>query len=132
MSPMEQELFYFNEIKNKYKPIKNRHLVLDLDAYKLGQEIIKSFEIGSEEYFQLINVERYEKKLEQVIITSNRYNSICFHSKLLIVEYNYDTNEIEHFEDLTPDPYKLNRSMKQEIELLLFELNNPKPRKPAC
>ena len=132
MTALDQELFYFKEIKNKYSPIEGYHLVLDLDAYKLGKEIIKQFSFDSEDYHQLINIDFYEKNLEQVIITSNQGGCFLYHSKLLIVNYDYTKQYINHFEDLTPSPYKLKRTMQQQVKLLLFELNNPKPRKPAC
>ena len=132
MTALDQELFYFNEIRNKYGPIEGVHLVLDLDAYKLGKEIIKQFTFDSEDYHQLINIDFYEKKLEQVIITSNMGGSFLYHSKLLIMGYDYTKQYVDLFEDLTPSPYKLKRTMQQQMKLLVFELNHPKPRKPAC
>lgn len=132
MASFDQEMKLFEEIKNKYKPIEGYYLVLDLDAYKRGEEIITKFEFDSYEYHQAVNIEAHEKNKEIVIITSNRCNSIHYNSHSLFVMFNFDKNLMLEFFDKTPNPYRLNRTLRQEMELLAYELNHPKPKKPAC
>jgi hypothetical protein len=132
MTSFEQELILFEEIKNKFKPIKGYRLLLDLDAYKYGETILTKFELNAQNYHQIVNIEYNEKEKEKVIITANHKNTIYYESKLLRICYDYDKNEITELEDLTPNTYQLKRTLAQQIELLIFDLNNPKPRKPAC
>jgi hypothetical protein len=132
MTPLEKELILFEEIKNKFSPIEGYRLLLDLDAYKCGETILTKFELYDENFHQIVNIEYNEKEKERVIFTSTVENSISYSSKLLRICYDYDKNEITELEDLTPSPYQLKRTLVQQIELLVFDLNNPKPRKPAC
>ena len=132
MTPFAQEMKLFEEIKNKYQPIEGYHLVLDLDAYKVGKEIIHKFEFDSAEYFYMVNIEIHEKNKEIVIITSNGSNVLEYDSHGLFQVYNYDKNLIIEFFDKAPNPYKLNRSLKHQMELLVYDLTYPKPEKPAC
>lgn len=132
MTQFDREMKIFEEIKNKYKPIAGFHLVLDLDAYKEGEEIITKFEFGSEEYFYLVSIERHEKNKEIVLISSYAMNTMHYFSKALRARYDYDKDLLLEFEDYAPNPYKLNRSLRHEMELLVYELTHPKPDKPAC
>lgn len=132
MTRFDREMRLFEEIKNKYKPLAGFHLLLDLDAYKQGVEILTKFDFDSDEYHKVVNIEYNEKEKEKVIITSNRRNSISMSSKFLYIWFDLDKNQLIEFSDLTPNPYKLKRTMVQEMELLVYDLNNPKPRKPAC
>lgn len=132
MTQFEREMQLFEEIRNKYKPIEGYHLVLDLDAYKQGEEILLKFEFDSDEYLNLINIESYDKNKEIVIITSNTRNSILYNSRILFARYDLDKNQLIEFQDLTPSPYKIKRTMAQQMERLVYDLNNPKPRKPIC
>jgi hypothetical protein len=132
MNSFEKEFILFEEIKVKFKPIKGYRLLLDLDAYKCGETILTKFELDAENYHQIVNIEYNEKEKEKVIITANNKNTIYYESKLLRICYDYDKNEITELEDLTLNPYQLKRSLTQQIELLVFDLNNPKPQKPAC
>lgn len=132
MTQFDREMLLFEEIKNKYKPIEGYHLLLDLDEYKKGKEILTKYEYDSDEYFRVINIEYNEKEKEKVIITSNKRNSISMTSKVLYIWFDLDRNQLIEFQDLTPNPYKLKRTMRQEMELLAYDLTNPKPRKPAC
>jgi hypothetical protein len=132
MTSFEKELILFEEIKNKFSPIKGHHLLLDLDAYKCGETILTKFELDAENYHQIVNIEYNEKEKEKVIITGNKKNTISYSSKILRIRYDYDKKQIIELEDLTPSPYQLKRTLKQQMELLVFDLNNPKPRKPAC
>ncbi len=102
MTRFDQEMKLFEEIKNKYKPIEGYHLVLDLDAYKNGLEILHRFSYDSDEYLNFVNIESHEKNL------------------------------LLEFEDYSPNPYKLNRTLKHQMELLIFDLTHPKPSKPVC
>lgn len=132
MTQFDHEMKLFEEIKNKYRPIKGFHLVLDLDAYKMGKEIIHKFRFDSEEYLYFVNVERHEKNIEIVLITSNIMNTLHYFSKALRVRYNYDKELLLEFEDYAPNPYKLNRTLEHQVELLVYDLNHPKPQKPVC
>ena len=132
MTQFDQELKLFEEIKNKYQPIKNYHLVLDLDAYKIGKEIIHKFEFDSEEYFYLVNIEAREKNKEIVIITSNGEGFIEYDSNKLYLLYNYSKKLMQDFHDKTPNPYGLKRSLKHQMKLLVFDLTHPKAEKPVC
>lgn len=132
MTQFDREMLLFEEIRTKYKPIQGFHLVLDLDAYKQGEEVIQKFEFDSDEYLNLINVESNEKNKEIVIITSNIRNVMMYNSKILYARYDFDKKEVIQFKDLTPNPYKIKRTMKQQIERLVYDLNNPKPDKPIC
>lgn len=132
MTQFDYEMELFEEIINKYKPIRGCHLLLDLDAYKQGQEILTKFAIGSDEYHKVVNIEYNEKQKEKVIITSNIKNGISYNSKILYARYDCNKRQIVEFEDLTPNPYKLKRTLEQQMELLVYELNNPKPSKPIC
>lgn len=58
MTQFDEEMKFFEEIKNKYKPVEGCHLVLNLDTYKKGKEIIQRFKFDSEEYFNLVNIEQ--------------------------------------------------------------------------
>lgn len=53
-------------------------------------------------------------------------------SKFLYIWFDLDKNQIIEFRDLTPNPYKLKRTIKQEAELLIYDLQNPKSRRPPC
>ena len=132
MSQFDQEMKLFEEIKSKYKPTPGFHLVLDLDAYKQGEEIIQKFEFDSDEYLNLINIEHYDKNTEIVIITSNLGNSLHYISKALRIRYDYDKALLIEFEDYAPNPFKIKRTLKQQVELLVYDLNNPKPAKKIC
>lgn len=132
MTSFDHEMKIFEEIKNKYKPIEGYHLVLDLDAYKKGEVFITEFEFNSEEYHKLVNIEVYEKNKEIVIITSNRGNALQYDSQSLFLMYNYDKDIILELYDKSPNPYKLKRSFKHQMELLAYDLTHPKPEKPAC
>lgn len=132
MSPIERELQFFEEIKAKYEPIVGLHITLDLDAYKAGKEVLYKFPMDSEEYQQLnISFTVQEKERVTIGIYKNK-GFIFYHGHLLHLRFDLEKNEIKEFCDLTPNPYKLNRTMKQQIELLAYELTYPKPRKPAC
>lgn len=107
-------------------------MVLDLDAYKQGVEILTQFEYDSDEYLRLINIEYYDKQKEIVIISSNKGNTVMLNSKILYVEYDCDKKEIIELQDFTPNSYKIKRTLTQQMELLVYDLNNPKPAKPIC
>lgn len=132
MTKFDQEMKLFEEIKNKYKPVSGCHLVLDLDAYKKGKEILFKFEIGSETYRISVNSEYASGNKDCVIITSNNKKSILFESKVLYLRYCIDKNLILEILDKTPNPHNLKRSLQQEMALLVYHLNYPKPEKPAC
>lgn len=132
MTQFDQEMKIFEEIKNKFKPIKGFHLVLDLDEYKKGQAIINKFEFKSEEYRKLVNIDAYEKNKEIVIISSNGGNCLQYDSKSLFLMFDYDKNIVFEFLDKAQNPFKLKRTLKQEMELLVYELTHPKPDKPVC
>ena len=132
MTQFDQEMKIFEEIKNKYKPIKGFHLVLDLDEYKKGEVKIHQFKIDSEEYFNLVSIECFEKNKEIVLICSKAENTIHYKSKILRVRYNCDKDLLLEFEDYSPSPKKLNRTLKQQLELLAFVLTHPEPDKPLC
>lgn len=133
MASFDREMFLFEEIKNKYKPIEGYHLVLDLDAYRKGREILFKFEIGSEVYRVLINTKYANGNKDCVIITSsNNKKSILYDSEILYLDYSIDKDLILVICDKTPNPYKLNRSLKHQMELLAYDLTHPKPMKPAC
>lgn len=132
MTQFDYEMELFEEIINKYKPIKGYHLLLDLDAYKQGQEILTKFVVGCDEYHKVVNIEYNEKQKEKVIITSNIKNGISYNANILYARYDCDKKQIVEFEDYTPSPYKLKRTLEQQMELLVYELNNPKPCKPIC
>jgi len=132
MTRFDQEMQLFEEIKNKYTPIAGYHLVLDLGAYKNGEIIILKFEFESDEYQKLVNIEIREKNKEIVIVTSNGSNVLEYDSHDLFLVYNYDKNTVIEFFDKSPNPYKLNRSLKHQMELLVYDLTHPKPKKPAC
>ena len=132
MTQFDQDMKIFEEIRNKYKPIKGFHLVLDLDEYKKGQTIIRKFELKSEEYRKLVNIETYEKNKEIVIISSNVRKCLQYDSKSLFLMYDYDKNIVFEFFDKAQNPKNLKRSMKQQIDLLVFDLTHPKPDKPIC
>ena len=132
MTQFDQEMQLFEEIKRKYAPIAGYHLVLNLTAYKMGQEVIYKFRFNSEECNSFVNIERYEKNIEIVFITSNIMNTLHYISKALRVRYNYDKNLLLEFEDRAPSPRKLKRTLKHQMELLAYDLTHPKPMKPAC
>jgi hypothetical protein len=132
MTLFDQEIKYFEEIKNIYKPVVGFHLVLDLDAYKMGQEIVQKFRFDSADYFHLVNIEVREKNKEIVIITSNSGGFIEYDSHGLYLMYDCSKNLVLDFYDRTPNPHKLNRSLNHQMKLLVFDLNHPKPKKPAC
>ncbi len=132
MTQFDQDMKIFEEIRNKYKPIKGFHLVLDLDEYKKGQTIIRKFELKSEEYRKLVNIETYEKNKEIVIISSNVRKCLQYDSKSLFLMYDYDKNIVFEFFDKAQNPKNLKRTMKQQIDLLVFDLTHPKSEKPIC
>lgn len=132
MNHFDKEMKLFVEIKNKYRPIADFHLVLDVTAYKAGREIIHKFKFDSEECCYFVNVEKHEKNKEIAFITSNIMNTIHYISKVLRVRYDYDKNLLLEFEDYTNSPCKLNRTFKHQMELLAYDLTYPKPKKPAC
>ena len=132
MTSFEQELILFEEIKNKFKPIKGYRLLLDLDAYKYGETILTKFELNAQNYHQIVNIEYNEKEKEKVIITGNKKNTIMYRSKILYARFDYDLGQLIEFQDYTPNAYQLKRNLKQQMELLVFDLNNPKPIKPIC
>lgn len=132
MKELDREILLFEELKKKYSPIQGFHLLLDLDAYKQGVEILTQYSYDSDEYFKTVNIDYNEKEKEKVIITSNKRNSISMTSKILYIWFDLDKNQIIEFRDLTPNPFKLKRTLKQETDLLIYELQNPQPRKPAC
>lgn len=132
MTQFDQEMKIFEEIRNKYKPIIGFHLVLDLDEYKKGQIIIRKFELKSEEYRKLVNIETYEKNKEIVIISSNVRKCLQYDSKSLFLMYDYDKNIVFEFFDKAQNPKNLKRTMRQQIDLLVFDLTHPKPDKPIC
>lgn len=132
MTPFDQEMTHFEEIKNKYSPVDGFHLVLDLAAYKVGREILFKFEAGSEIYRLLVNSKYASGNQDCVIITSiNNRKSLLFESKVLYLYYCLDKNLILEFFDKSPNPYKLNRSLKHQMTLLAYDLAHPKPIKPA-
>jgi hypothetical protein len=132
MNSFEQELILFEEIKNKFKPIKGYRLLLDLDAYKCGETILIKFELNAQNYHQIVNIEYNEKEKEKVIITGNKKNTIMYRSKILYARFDYDLGQLIEFQDYTPNAYQLKRNLKQQMELLVFDLNNLKPIKPIC
>ena len=132
MTEFDYEMELFEKIISKYKPVKGYHLLLDLDAYKQGQEILTKFVVGCDEYHKVVNIEYNEKQKEKVIITSNIKNGISYNSKILYSNYDCDKKQIIEFEDYTPNPYRLKRTFAQQMELLVFELNYPEPCKPIC
>lgn len=132
MTLFDQEMKYFEEIKNKYKPVAGFHLVLDLDAYKNGQESIQKFSFDSAYYFHLVNIDVREKNKEIVIITSNGGEFIEYDSHGLYLMYDCCKNPVLDFYDKTPNPYKLNRSLNHQMKSLVFDLTHPKAKKPAC
>lgn len=131
MTNFDQEINLFSEIKNKYKPVAGYHLVLDLDAYRVGSEIILQFSFDSEDYFKFVNIEVRNKNKEIVIITSNGDGFIEYDSSKLFILYNYKINEILIFYDKTPSPYRINRSLKQQMLVLAHDLTYPKLKKPC-
>ncbi len=132
MTRFDQEMKLFEEIKNKYKPIEGYHLILDLDAYRKSKEMLFKFKIGSEVYRLLVNSKYANGNKECVIISGNVKKTIVFDSKILYLEYDFDRNVIVDFFDKAPNPYKLNRSLKHQMKLLVFDLTHPKSEKPAC
>lgn len=132
MTQFDQEMLTFKEIIHRYKPIKGFHLVLDLADYKSGKESLGKYKFGCRKYRQYVNSECHEKNIDIVIITSNMGNQITYRSKFLYAKYCYDRNEFIEIEDPQPFKMKIKRTMRQEIELLFFELNNPQPIKPIC
>lgn len=132
MSLFNKEMKLFEEIKNKYKPVEGCHLVLDLDAFKAGKEILFKFRVDSEVYKILVNTKYANGSKDCVIITDNGKKSILLDSQILYLDYSIDKNLILEFFDKTPHPYKLKRSLKHEISLLVHDLTHPKPLKPAC
>lgn len=132
MTQFDQEMKFFKEIKNKYTPIADFHMVLDLDAYKLGQEIIHKYRFDSEEYHFVVNIDAREKNKEIVIITSNGDGYIEYDSHNLYLMHNYRKNLILDLYDKSPSPYQLKRSLKHEMIVLAYELAHPKPEKPVC
>lgn len=132
MTQFDQEMKIFEEIKNKFKPIKGFHLVLDLDEYKKGQAIIRKFELKSEEYRKFVNIEAYEKNKEIVIISSNGGNCLQYDSKSLFLMFDYDRDIVFEFLDKAQKPHKLKRTLKQQMDLLVYDLTHPKPDKPVC
>ena len=134
MTQFDQEMKIFEEIKNKYKPIEGFHLVLDLDEYKHKREVIRKFSIDfdSADYFKLVSIDRNEKNKEMVLISSNTKNTLHYFSHILRVTYDYEKDIILEFEDFTPRPNGVRRSLKRQMELLAYELTHPKPQKPAC
>lgn len=132
MTQFDSEMLLFEEIKNKYKPIEGCHLVLDLDAYKQDHEILTKFEFSSEEYHKVVNIEYNEMEKEIVIITSNGRNTMLYSSKILFARFDFDSKDIVELQDLTPNPCKIKRTLTQQMEQMVYDLNNPKPRKPVC
>ena len=132
MTQFDQEMKAFKEIISKYRPVKDYHLVLDLADYKSGKETIYKYKIGSKKYRNYINVECHEKNIDIVIITSNKGNQITYRSQYLYAIFCCDRNEFIEIEDLRSSKRLFERTMKQEIELLFFELHNPQPVKPLC
>lgn len=132
MTQFDQEMQLFVEIKNKYKPIKDFYLVLDLEEYKKGKDIVSKFSFDSEEYLRLVNIEAYEKNKEIVIISSNGTNCLQYDSKSLFLMFDYDRNIVYEFMDRAPNPFGLKRTLQQQIDLLVYDLNHPKPDKPVC
>ena len=78
MTQFDREMHIFEEIKKKYKPIDGFHLVLDLDEYKKGKEIIHKFEFDSKDYFNLVAIECREKNKEIVLICSYMMNTLHY------------------------------------------------------
>lgn len=132
MSLFDQEMKLFEELKRKYRPIEGYHLVLDLDAYKNGKTVINKFKFNSIEYHRVVNIEAYNKNKEIVIITSNGGNTLQYDSHDLFLMYDYDKNLVFDFIDKIPSPYKLNRTLKQQMVLLAYDLTYPKSKKPVC
>ena len=106
--------------------------ILDLDEYKKGKVNINKFDFNSEEYRKLVNIEAYEKNKEIVIISSNGVNCLQYDSKSLYLMFDYDKNIVFEFLDRAPNPNGLKRTMKQQMDLLFYELTHPKPDKPIC
>ncbi|MEK6627684.1 MAG: hypothetical protein AABY53_03585 [Bdellovibrionota bacterium] len=132
MTQFDQEMKTFKEIIPKYRPINGYHLVLDLADYKSGKETICRYRIGSKKYRNYINVECHDKNIDIVMITSNKCNQITNRSKYLYAVFCYDQKVFTEIEDLSPSIKLFNRTIRQETELLFFELNNPQPIKPFC
>lgn len=131
MTDFDQEINLFNEIKNRYKPVAGYHLVLDLDAYRVGREIILQFRFDSKDYFKFVNIEVRNKNKEIVIITSNGDGFFEYDSSKLFVLYNYKKKTMLIFNDKTPSPYRINRSLKQQMLVLAHDLTYPKLKKPC-
>lgn len=133
MTQFDSETLLFEEIKNKYKPIKGYHLVLDLDAYRNGKEVLFKFKLESKVYEILVNSKYACGNKDCVIITFNKKKIATLNSKYAYLMYNLDKLPIlQEFEDRTIKPNKFKRTLQQQTELLIYELCNPKPDKPVC
>lgn len=132
MTQFDQEMRLFEEIKSKYKPIEGYHLVLDLVAYRNGKEILFKFKLGSEVYRILVNTKYACGNLDCVIITFSNRKIVSLNSKYAYLRYDLDKTDLLEFEDRTVNHHNIKRTLRQQAELLVYELNNPKPQKPIC
>jgi hypothetical protein len=122
----------FEELKYLYQPIVGLAVVLDLELYKKGIQQVYVFDIESEIYYQFINSEMASTYRETIIWTSLKKKSVTMYSKKLLIDFDLDSKSIYRYEDLNYRPHFVKLSIKQQAELLIFQLNNPDSEKPDC
>ncbi len=122
----------FEELKFLYKPIQDVAIVLDLELYKKGITQVYVFDIKSSIYYEFINSKLASIYRETIIWTSLKKQSVSMYSKKLRISFDLDKEEIDGYENLNFRHHFVKLNMKQQAELLIFELNNPKPTKPDC
>ncbi len=122
----------FEKIKYLYQPIDGTAIILDLELYKKGIRQTYVFDIESTIYYEFINSEMASTHRETIIWTSIKRKSVSMYSKKVIIDFDLESKSIDRYEDLNYRPHFVKLSIKQQAELLIFQLNNPEPEKPDC
>ena len=122
----------FEKLKYLYEPIPNMAIVLDLELYKKGITQIYVFDIESKIYYEFINSDMASTDRETIVWTSLKNNFVTIYTKQIRLSFDLDKNEIDDYEDLNLRSHFVKLDMRQQAELLVYELNHPKPEKPDC
>ncbi len=122
----------FEKLKYLYKPIEGLAVVLDLELYKKGIQQVYVFHIESDIYYEFINSDMASTERETIIWTSLKNNFVTMYAKQIRLSFDLDKNELVDYENLNLRSHFIKLDIRQQAELLIYELNHPKLEKPDC
>ncbi len=130
--PSHEDEILFEKLKFFIEPIKDLAIILDLDFYRKGITQTYVFEIGTDEHDQFINAYMCFNKRAFIQYVSARKTFVSMYSRNFSFYFDLEINELTEYVDSNVRPYFINRDIRQQAELLVYELNHPKPEKPDC